>query len=296
MSELVPIQPQYSTDQISLIKDTICRGSSDDELKMFMEICKRTRLDPFSKQIYAVKRWDSNLNREVMSAQTSIDGLRILAERTGKYKGQVGPLWCGKDGKWMDVWLSEEAPSACKVGVLRSDFSEVLWGIAKFTSYAQTKKDGSLTQFWKKMPDLMIAKVAEALALKKAFPNDLYLPAGEETVHEIKQRHFEEVLPPAVEKLIEKQIEQVTKKEIKNYAPQAETIYEPANVDIIKEDKIDQESFLITFGKHTGKTINQLGIDESKNYAAWLKKTAEGSGKPITDRVKMFIDLVEKIP
>lgn len=177
MSTAVTTLPEqrvnFSRDQVQLLKDTVAKGASDDELRLFLEVCKSKRLDPFGKQIHAVKRWDSTLRREVMSFQIGIDGFRSLAERSGRYTGQSAPMWCGLDGEWRDVWLSQQPPAAAKMSVYKAGFEQPVTRIALYKEYVQTTKDGGPNSMWTKMPSNQLAKCAEALALRAAFPEEL---------------------------------------------------------------------------------------------------------------------------
>lgn len=146
---------------VDLIKKTVAKDATDSELGLFLQICKRTGLDPFARQIFFVKRGG------IGQTTLSIDGLRLVAERSGKYEGQIGPFWCGEDGVWTDVWLKNEPPAAAKVGIFRTGFREPLYAVANFAAY------NAGSPIWRKMPALMISKVAEALALRRGFPMEL---------------------------------------------------------------------------------------------------------------------------
>jgi phage recombination protein Bet len=178
-------------DQVDLIKRTVAKGATDLELELFIKQCERTGLDPFSRQIYAIKRWDAQVGAEVLQTQVSIDGLRTLAADTGELGGQDGPFWAGRTGMWTDVWLQDDNPKASKVTVYRyvGDRRASFTGVALWDSYCQRKKDGSPTRMWAQMGPEMLAKCAEALALRKAFPQGL---SGLYTQDEMGQAHSEQ--------------------------------------------------------------------------------------------------------
>lgn len=158
----VDLPPVLDREKIDLIKQTILKGATDLELQMFVNLCNTKRLDPMTRQIYGIKT-----ERGGLQMFASIDGLRVIAQRSGEYAGQVGPFWCGPDGEWTDVWLQAERPAAAKVGVLRKGWTEPMWGVATLRSY------GKSSPTWNAMADVMLAKCAESIALRKAFPDDL---------------------------------------------------------------------------------------------------------------------------
>lgn len=162
---------EYTTAQIELIKKTVAAGCSNDELALFLEVCRGSGLNPFMKQIYAIKRGDK------MTVQTGIDGYRLLAARTHEL--------AGIDDATYDTEEAEH-PTWASVTVWRfvQGHRVPFTAKARWREYAALNKDGNPTSMWAKMPYLMLAKCAEALALRKAFPAEL---SGVYTAEEMEQ-------------------------------------------------------------------------------------------------------------
>lgn len=152
-------------DQARLLRRTLTRELSEDEHELFLNVCHRSGLDPFSRHLYPLRK------NGRLTFESTIDGFRFSAEQTGKYAGQLGPEWCGPDGAWKDIWTGDEPPTAARVGILRSDFRKPVWGKALYAEYVKLEH-GEPTQFWDRMAANQLAKCAEALGFRKAFPRE----------------------------------------------------------------------------------------------------------------------------
>lgn len=176
---------QWNQANLTLLKKTLVPSDiTDTEFALFVEVCKRRNLDPFARQIYAVKRGGK------LVIQTSIDGYRLIAERSGKYLGQSAPEWCGKEGQWKDVWTGPGNPFACRIGVFKAGHAVPTIAIGYWDTYA------SVGPFWSKSGPSQLAKCSEALALRKAFPEDL---SGIYTAEEMEQADNTNVINVPIE-------------------------------------------------------------------------------------------------
>lgn len=160
----------FSPNQEQMIRDSFMSGASKEDAAMLMEVARTRRLNPLLKQVHFVSRYDKKKQRNVWSVQVSIDGLRAIAERTGKYDGQdeaeFGPL------------SQHGYPQWARVKVYRKDWSRPAVGTAYWEEYVQLYEERP-TKFWNTMPRVMLAKCAESIAMRKAFPEDmsgLYTP------------------------------------------------------------------------------------------------------------------------
>lgn len=162
-------QTYWTERQIAGLRQLGVGNAAGADLAVFFHYAVKTGLDPFARQIYMIERQGKQ------TIQTGIDGLRLIARRAADAShGTFGIgdiLWCGPDGKWVDVWLANEPPSAAKAVVFRD--GQPFSAVALFSEYAGRKRDGSLMSMWATKGALMLGKCAESSALRKAFPQDL---------------------------------------------------------------------------------------------------------------------------
>jgi phage recombination protein Bet len=184
----------FNNKQIEILKNSICKGVSNEEFEIFLMACAKTQLDPFMRQIYAVKRKSKKADGtwgETMTIQTGIDGYRLIAERTERYAPGPEPTYVlDKNGNLVSAtaYIKKMTKDGTWHTVSASAFIE---------EYCQTFLDKSTgekkpTGMWANMPKTMLAKCAEAQALRKAFPAEM---SGVYTKEEMQQADVEDITP-----------------------------------------------------------------------------------------------------
>lgn len=157
----------FDQHKLDLIKNSYFKGSSNEEFEIFIMVCKHTGLDPIFKQIYPVSRWDQKLGKNITTYQTSIDGYRLIADRTGRYAPGRKPTY-----EYDDKGSLLSATAYIKKQTKDGTWHEIE-ATAFYKEYVQRKKDGTPNGMWVQMPHSQLAKCAEALAIRKCFPAEL---------------------------------------------------------------------------------------------------------------------------
>lgn len=192
----VPEKPwEIQGEQLTILKNAICKGASDTELQYCLTVAKRYKLDPFKRQIWFVPRWDSQADNgkggkggNVWIPTVGIDGLTFMAARDhGHDFGSIGEPEFGPMLKVGTI----QAPEWARVKVFKKGTNEPTTCVAYWEEYAPDveKKNqyGSyVAPFWRKMPRRMISKCATALAIRQAYPDlgGVYIPEETERMGE----------------------------------------------------------------------------------------------------------------
>lgn len=185
--------------QLTTIINTIAKGATVSELKLFLYIAQKTKLDPFTRQIYFVKRKSKQPDgtyKETGTVQTGIDGYRAIAERTASLGGIDDVVYDSEDAK------HPKKASVTVYRIIAGGEKVAFTASARWDEYSQRNfKTNEPVGLWSKMPYLMLGKCAEALALRKAFPNDL---SGIYTNEEMAQADYEMPVVSVVEPPLKK--------------------------------------------------------------------------------------------
>lgn len=149
--------PVVTKDQIELIRRTVAAGATDDELRLHLYNCQRRGIHPLDGLLHFTKRGGK------YTPVASIDLMRSRAAETGEYAGNDDPQFHGVPG---DKDFAATATVWRFVQGQRCAFTAT----ARWAEYYPGEQSGHM---WRKMPHVMCGKVAEALALRKAFPQVL---------------------------------------------------------------------------------------------------------------------------
>lgn len=165
----------FNPKQIEILKNSMCKGLNNEEFEIFLMACAKTQLDPFMRQIYAIKRKTKKPDGswgDIMTIQTGIDGYRLIAERTERYAPGPEPTYLhDDDGKLMSA-----------TSHIKKQTKDGTWHTVSASAYldefCQTFLDKQTGErkpmgMWVNMQRTMLSKCAEAQALRRAFPAEM---------------------------------------------------------------------------------------------------------------------------
>lgn len=159
--------------ELQLIKDTVAKGCDDLQLRLFLHICRKHRLDPLVKQVYCVLWPIDGGKAHEMVVITGINGYRTIAARDHKDFGGTSAA--------VFTWTTQKTPAgrtipeSATVRAFRKG-GEPTEATVYWDEFAPYDLRHKRADFWNRMPKHMLAKVAESQALRKAFPDlaDIY--------------------------------------------------------------------------------------------------------------------------
>lgn len=167
ISELSPTIINYEDNKtVELLKNTVAQGATDDEFRLFAELCKSTGLNPFKKEIWFIKTkgYTNNRNEFVdgkVQIMTGINGFLAIANRHPQFDGMTIKIEEDKNG----------LPQKAICSVYRKDRKYPSTATALYKEFVKPSRNGS--GIWQTMPSIMLAKCAKSLALREAFPQEL---------------------------------------------------------------------------------------------------------------------------
>lgn len=203
LAQYAPAGAPNKEDYIKLVnqqilgKDKAGQSRPISDLIYFLQVAQTTGLNPLSKQVYAVYRWDNRLGRDVMVIQTGIDGLRSIAEKSGNYAGSDDGVVKMQENAALPEMVSVTVYKVNPVNGERMPTTAT----ARWSEYYPKDLPPAARKFWDNMPVSQLEKCAEAKALRKAFPNTAQLYVPEEMEQTITVTPTGEALPSVIDEI-----------------------------------------------------------------------------------------------
>ncbi len=157
----------FDEEKIALVKEMFCKNATKAEFELFITMAKKLQLDPICRQIYFIKFGSQ------MSIVVGIDGYRSIAERTGHYMP-------GRESSF--VYDEKGGLVSCTSYAKKWSDLDKQWHEIAATAFLSEYDTGK--NQWAKGKHYMLAKTAEALAIRKGFPSQL---AGTNTQEEMEK-------------------------------------------------------------------------------------------------------------
>jgi phage recombination protein Bet len=255
------VPKRLEQDQIEILRETVFKGLSNEQIKFAVEVCNRTQLDPFLRQIHFVPRRDRKTGKDVIAIQVGIDGFRLEAQRSGAYAGSDDP-----------VFDDERQPTKATVTVYRM----VAGQRCSFTATVRWNEfypgDGPQAFMWKTKPCVMLGKCAEAQALRKGFPAELsgmYEPAEMERDDHAAVEEKTQAKAKAVNALLDE--------------PEVLDAEEPSPGDVV-----------FSWGRMKGTRLADLSRDDRDSFVSKYR-AQESQGQQLGGEVLAMVVACEKL-
>lgn len=199
----IPALAMSEEDLMRVLRNSLYPGAEDDSIKLVIQYCRASQLDPMQKPVHIVPIYDGKAKCMRDVVMPGIGLYRTQAARSGQYAGVTEPEFGDDvtetlDGtdvtypKWCKVTVQRLIPNGAVVNFTAKE----LWK----ENYATQKRDTTApNSMWKRRPYAQLAKCAEAQALRKAFPEFGAQPTADEM--EGKEFGERDITPAAVDSL-----------------------------------------------------------------------------------------------
>jgi hypothetical protein len=192
--------------QLSLLHQVQYPNLSADEFELFVAMCDERGFSPLCRHLIPTIKPEPG-GKRTLEIITTMEAFNLVAKSSAGYAGESKPQWCGEDGEWKDLWLSEEHPAACRVTAYRrDDRGEKMEyvGLARWGFYApyliDDRGNPELATFWKTAGPEMLRKCATACAFRAAYGSTLKGLYTEEEMEQARANRAErrQTVPPPV--------------------------------------------------------------------------------------------------